>query len=246
MNLPFLQSYSEESKTMKKLKDYDHSQIPKFYKVPKNGSIFDDLYNIQDNVSRSLTISLTGEEKCNKKNSFKKGTRNNDMRIGERTFFESGTCGPTSTPECVNQSRYIPVDTIPSGNFQKKKDFEDENAPKQSKNGGLIPGIIEDVISLNPLEIVHAITGKSSRINDKCKSIDFVEKQMRPTKKPLIAKSKICVPYKSSLNPIQENFQNINIQKNNKKKYIIFIYLFIFASLLFFFIQNYTPRIFTR
>lgn len=228
MAFPFLPNYASNQKNQNKLENYDYKfHLPKFHKPKKKGHIFNDLYTIQDNLTRGLSIAVTGREKCNKKD---------DMRIGERTFFVSGTCGPTSTPDCVDKKRFIPIDTIPSGDFNKKNEYDNPNAPKLGKHSGLIPGILEDIFSINPGELVKAFAGTSEIVNDKCKSISFVEKQMRPMKSPLIATQRLCVPYKST--SLNNNMNSPNIKEDfegGEKKYRNFLaILFVFISLIFF------------
>ena len=108
--------------------EYNYMEkVPSTLKPPKKLGIFDAMYFIEDNIARTTGILITGKEKCPKNNKKK------DLRIGEKSYFTSGICGPKSTKECVGQPRNIIVDNMPG---------------KVKNNEGLIPSMIGDMLSL--------------------------------------------------------------------------------------------------
>ena len=150
-SLPFITDVrnSEEPSTQEaaRLPKYDYEKhVPKYHKYRKNGTLFDTTFTTEDNIQRALALILSGREKCGKKET--------DMRMGDRTFFQSGTCGPESEPACVNKPRSIIVDNVPSGKFEKRTDYDASGRETVGNNGGLIPGILEDIVSLNPGEFL--------------------------------------------------------------------------------------------
>ena len=70
-------------------------KVPSTLKPPRKLGIFDAMYFIEDNIARTTGILITGKEKC------PKNKKERDLRIGEKSYFTSGVCGPKSTTECV-------------------------------------------------------------------------------------------------------------------------------------------------
>ncbi len=137
--------------------DYNYlEKVPKQIKYRKKSNMFDTMYTIEDNLTRTAGILITGEEDCPSNNNKK------DLRIGDSTYFESGKCSKNSTNECIDKPRHIIVDNLP---------FD------QKGNKGLIPSIINDVTYLEPIEIVNSINGRGSIVNDKCsmKNVDVIQ-----------------------------------------------------------------------
>ena len=207
--------------TLPEYKYGDH--IPSFLKY-KKGTVFDTLYTLEDNISRGLSLAITGTESCGNK-------KLNDMKFGERTFITSGICSSDSIDNCAGQPRNIIVDNIPSGNFKKPTDYRVGKQPKIGPNAGLIPSIIEDVLTFRPDDVISSFAGNSNIVKNKCQRINFEEKQIFPKKKPKTLIHNICVPYNPNI--IKETFI---IKKNiNYKFYLLF---FIFILLIYFIIKN--------
>ena len=113
-------------------------KVPKLIKPSNKSNLFDAMYNIEDNITRTSGILITGKEDC-------KNKKQKDFRIGEKSYFSSGTCGPNSTPECIGKPRHIIVDNLPDD---------------KKNNEGLIPSIIGDFASFEPVEIVKSLGEK--------------------------------------------------------------------------------------
>lgn len=174
--------------------EYDYKdRIPPVLKLPRKvgkASILDAVYFIEDNISRSAGVLITGKEDCPKKKGPPK-----DRRVGESSYFTSGLCGPESSPECVNQPRNIIVNNLPT----PKKD-----------NEGLIPSVIGDLGSFEPVELVSSINGTGSIVNERCSMKDVEVVQLNPGSETYRRTEKLCVP-DYSLNfkkPIIEDFAN--------------------------------------
>ena len=152
--------------------EYDYvKKVPKLIKI-KKGGLFDAIYGIEDNIARSAGIMITGKESCRNKKKKK------NLQLGEKSYFESGTCGPNSTPECVGKPRNIIVD----------------NLPMRGNNGGLIPNIISDFGAFEPVEIVRSIAGTGNIVNERCSLQDVELVQLNPGADPLKKTRKLCVP----------------------------------------------------
>ena len=88
---------------------------------------------------------------------------------GNNFFLKTGKCDPeTSEPQCQGKDRYLFVRNIPSGKIPCIGD------PGISFDGGIgargiIPGIMEDVIEINPLELPKALTKTSVKFGNACK-----------------------------------------------------------------------------
>lgn len=178
--------------------------VPGLIKAPKKMGFFDAMYFIDDNISRVGGVLITGTEKC------PKNKKTKSLKIGEKSYFTSGICGPESTKECVGQPRNIIVDNLPD----KKKGHE-----------GLIPSIIGDMSAFEPIEIFKGIAGTGQHVNERCSKKNFEVVQLNTGKNPTHYTRKIdmCVPdyklnFQKRLTPIQENFKDFE----KKEMYIIY------------------------
>ena len=86
-----------------------------------------------------------------------------DSPLGEKYFQKTiGTCYDDNNNP---QDRYLYINTIPSGNFLSANS-------KPGELRGLIPGIIEDVERLNPMNMIDALTQGSK---PRCKLVKLPE-----------------------------------------------------------------------
>lgn len=204
-----------------KLETYEYKKhIPGSVKYKKKSTIFDTAYTVEDNISRALSIAISGFEKCGK-------NLRHDMRFGERTFFQSGTCGPKSRDGCANQKRYIIVNSIPSGKFEKQMDYRKGATDKMQPgpHSGLIPSLLEDLFAFSPEEVVKTFANKSDRVNDVCQKITFEERQLIPQKDAKTKVHSLCVPSNEAMRkPLQEEFVN-QLPKPNQRQIIITLIL---------------------
>jgi len=98
-----------------------------------------------------------------------KDCRGIDKVLGSRYFLPAGKCGASSDPPCINQDRYLYLDNIPKSTYP----CVDASQPydrtcDQQGNNGILPGLIQDVISINPFEMWQSAKGKGSVVNDRC------------------------------------------------------------------------------
>lgn len=81
--------------------------------------------------------------------------------LGNRFFVKSGTCSKDgSVSDCQGQDRWIYVDTISSGLVPCTN--------YKSNNKGLVPGVLEDVMYINPYEIFKAFSGIGTGYSTDC------------------------------------------------------------------------------
>ena len=100
--------------------------------------------------------------------------------LGNNFFLKSGKCstGTSTVEKCRGKDRYLFVRNIPTGNIPCIGD------PGISLDGGvgargIIPGIMEDAIDINPIEISKAMLGISKKFGPDC-----VEKTYDKVKTP--------------------------------------------------------------
>ena len=93
----------------------------------------------------------------------------NSMTMGDKYFVPSGICHPTkSDAACRGKTRYMYIDNVPS-KVMPCANPEMPSDPKCQKNPtGLIAGVVQDAVKMNPFELVASIQGKGSYVNDKC------------------------------------------------------------------------------
>ena len=161
---------------------YNYNDFPSLHDFKKKSNMFESLYRIEDNMIRVNGILLSGSETC--------GGKNQDMRRGNVTSFESGICGYESDKECIGKVRNIVVNNIP---------------PNVKGNNGLIPSLINDIQVLNPTELVKNLTGMGRVVNNNCKlkKVEIIELNNPTTS---IKEVVMCVP-KDTTGATVESFQ---------------------------------------
>ena len=117
--------------------------------------------------------------------------------LGYNYYFKNGTCGENSVSECVNQPRYIYVRNIPDGNIPCSGGLK-------SDLYGFVPGVFQDIMDINPLNVGMAIMGKGLLSRD---CVNKPRKVGSPGKYENIAK---CSPPEHSIPCLTEFFQNPN------------------------------------
>jgi hypothetical protein len=92
-----------------------------------------------------------------------------DLRLGNRFFVKNGKCDTTmSVPSCRGKDRYMYIDNVPSS-VLPCIDTTQPVDPLCSKMGeGLFTGVIEDILNVNPFEMIASSTGQGSIVNDTC------------------------------------------------------------------------------
>lgn len=94
----------------------------------------------------------------------------NSLQLGSKFFVESGTCDQTTSDKvCAGKKRYLYFDTVPSA-VQPCADHSQPIDPKGKTTfpQGLLSGIVNDAVHLNPFELGASLVGKGSRVNSTC------------------------------------------------------------------------------
>lgn len=99
-----------------------------------------------------------------------------DLALGENKFIESGTCDPdTSSEKCKNKTKYTYVRNIPTGTIPPLNlsffELTGCNLQGLTEGRGLIPGLVEDVYDINPIELTFAAAGRGNIGSDVCKEM---------------------------------------------------------------------------
>ena len=86
-----------------------------------------------------------------------------DKTLGSNYFMQLGTCSADSHPECAHQDRYVYVKNIPTGNIPLLGNVSFESLTKchnaLTEGAGIIPGILEDISVLQPLNLLPNLFG---------------------------------------------------------------------------------------
>ena len=98
-----------------------------------------------------------------------KDMQGRDLSMGDKYFVPSGICHSTkSDAACRGKTRYMYIDNVPS-KVMPCANPEMPSDPKCQQNPtGLIAGVVQDAVKMNPFELVASIQGKGSYVNDKC------------------------------------------------------------------------------
>ena len=181
------------------------------------------VHNIQDTARWSLGLLQDGKD-----------AYGDNLRMGDRYFVKSGTCSNvTSVPECQGKSRYIYIDNVPSASVP----CADPNQPSDPKSAkapqGLLAGVVQDIVHLNPFEILDSGMGKGSIVNNTCvmrrERVDPIlpyhqehpryETKCAPKARPLVcsmssAKQSSCIRYTFGQSETEENKPVGHIRKS--------------------------------
>lgn len=113
-----------------------------------------------------------------------------EPHMGSNYFVKSGYCGSESVNECKGQPRWMFIRNIPTGNIPCT------NVKTNMK--GLIPGLLEDINDINPLEIIMNTMGKGSVVSNKCvkrtEKVGTKNSSEFQTKCAPVAKKASCMP----------------------------------------------------
>jgi hypothetical protein len=118
---------------------------------------FNIVYNVIDAGDYMKGMLMSGKD-CQGK----------DLRLGDRYFVRSGTCGETSEPACRDQPRYLYVDNVPSGALPCSDPDQPSDPNCAASNSGLVGGVLTDIVSINPFEVGASLMGAGSAVNDRC------------------------------------------------------------------------------
>ena len=162
---------------------------------------------LRDNLDYAIGGLLKGHD-CKQKS----------LTLGNRMFVASGVCGDEqSVPECRGKTRYIYVDNVPT-NVMPCLDTTQPFDPNCKSGGtGMMTGMVQDILHLNPFELIASATGKGSIVNDACvRRTETVghragadvqmhlETRCAPRRKPLVCSLQFggssCYVYSKSVN----------------------------------------------
>jgi hypothetical protein len=99
-----------------------------------------------------------------------------DLGLGENIFKKSGTCNSDKSDTiCQGKTKYTYIRNIPTGTIPPLNlsffEVTGCNLQGMTEGRGLIPGMIEDVYDMNPVEISLAATGNGNLGSDTCKEM---------------------------------------------------------------------------
>lgn len=181
------------------------------------------VHNIQDTARWSLGLLQDGKD-----------AYGDNLHMGDRYFVKSGTCSNvTSVPECQGKSRYIYIDNVPSASVP----CSDPNQPRDPKSAkapqGLLAGVVQDIVHLNPFELLDSGMGKGSIVNNTCvlrrERVDPIlpyhqerpryETRCAPKERPLVcslssANQSSCIRYTFGQSDTEENKPASQIRKS--------------------------------
>jgi len=200
-------------------------------------NIFSIVFNVRDSFDYGKS-SLIGGFDCKGKN----------LVLGDRFFMKSGYCDDKkSVPQCRGKSRYIYFDNVPQGVYP----CIDKSQPVSSRcltnqNAGLIPGLLQDVVQVNPFELIYSSVGDGSVVNDTCvlrtelvgtqsgDSSNFMEEtRCAPERAPLV-----CGLRESFTNISDDSHADQSAANKNKasSRYLALIAIVLFMLLLILFL----------
>tara|TARA_Y100000389_G_scaffold57440_1_gene53445 strand:+ start:7922 stop:8671 length:750 start_codon:yes stop_codon:yes gene_type:complete len=105
-----------------------------------------------------------------------KGFNKKDLALGKNEFIKMGKCDDElSSKECRGMDRYVYLRNIPTGTIPPVNmsfyNVTGCNLEGLTEGRGLIPGLIEDVYDINPVELTIGSLGKGNLGSDVCKKM---------------------------------------------------------------------------
>jgi len=92
-----------------------------------------------------------------------------NMKMGDQFYFQSGTCDKVkSQPACQGQPRHIVVNNIPSHTAPCSSPTIASDPKSNQFPTGLLAGVIDDALHINPFEMIASSMGHGSIVNDVC------------------------------------------------------------------------------
>lgn len=126
--------------------------------LPIGANPFTIVQNVQDVARWTISMIETGENQYGE-----------NMKMGDRFYFQSGTCDrEKSVPSCQGKTRHIVVDNIPSSTIPCSNPTIASDPKSAKAPTGLLAGVINDAVHLNPFELMASAMGDGSIVNDAC------------------------------------------------------------------------------
>ena len=120
-------------------------------------NLFNLAHNVRDAGSYLKGVLMTGRD-CLGRN----------LKLGDRYFVRSGTCSDLSVAECQGQPRHLYIDNVPSGAMPCADPEQPFDPACRNSQSGLIGGVLNDIVAINPFEIGASMMGNGSVVNDRC------------------------------------------------------------------------------
>jgi hypothetical protein len=161
--------------------------------------------------------------------------------LGNNYFIKSGTCGSKSVDACKNKDRYIYIRNIPTGKIPCLGDTGIK-LPKGNDFRGLVPGLLEDIVDINPIALFNSLAGKGD-IGDNCiLRKENVGNYGPPSTMKAVTK---CSPPEARMQCLpnlgSEKFTNMD-KKKGKKHNICKTFFILFIIFLLFYIFIYKKK----
>jgi len=156
--------------------------------------------------------------------------------LGNNFFVKSGWCDKKkSVDECKGKDRWIYVRNIPTGKAPCTDSFGIHLPGTVFK--GLIPGLVEDLVDINPITIFNSLLGTggfSSTCTKRTLPVGPSNNLKNVTKCSPADLPATCVP------KFTENFLNINDKYHYRKQFIIWtITILILIFLIYYILKLY-------
>ena len=102
-----------------------------------------------------------------------------DYSLGSNFFMKSGLiCDDKSTPECKGKDNWMYIRNIPTGKIPLLGDLSFQgitgcNIDGLTEGRGLVPGLLEDISDISPLNIGESVLGKGNVGSTTCKTVNY-------------------------------------------------------------------------
>ena len=101
-----------------------------------------------------------------------------DYALGSNYFMPLGHCNDQSEDGCTGKNRYIYIRNIPTGRIPLIGNLSFQsltgcNIPGVTEGRGLVPGMLEDLSDIQPLNLLDNLVGDGNYGNYKCKKMSY-------------------------------------------------------------------------
>lgn len=162
---------------------YNNMQCPKLIGTANKVQFSRVVDTIANNFgSYVISYPFSGINRDYQKGDFEESGfyKGQDFSLGSNYFYQSGrTCDETSDIECQGKPAWIYLRDIPTGKIPLLNNISFTDAtgcelPILSQRG-IVPGILEDISDLSPLNIMENISKKGNVVDDQCKKVMYPE-----------------------------------------------------------------------
>ncbi len=159
---------------------YTHSTPP--IPLRSHPTMADCVVNIQNNIAQASALLLDGKD-C----------KNKDASMGDAYYIDTKIpCdAKTSDSQCIGQNVTIQIDN-----------WENQFGCSSScqKSQGLMQSMLNDMVSVNPFEMINGVMGKGNFVGTSCEASTVRVVQKYPLEKATIYEEKAaCVPRKQNV-----------------------------------------------